>query len=456
MRGSPTNKKSELLYAGFVLLRARRYAEGERLLRDFIKQVRALKQVGAQKQEPAIAFDLLGSELRRQVKVSEAEDRFKSAVRLKRESQDFLGLGITLGNLGRINLYSMRPRDAIPYFDENVRITQQYAPESEGIARNNLAEAFVVANQVEMTMATLRPIFEHPMRFTATDSGFAQLVRAEALLLIRDYDGAAEALNSSATEFERCGEANGIHLLQELEGVAALARGRRITAEIRFNFFDTRLQALGDELYAIYRWRRRALLVAIQMQENSVAEAALINARNASISAGLPSEDIEIELRELRRMAQGLEPPLGSELWLFYWQTRIVEPLSGALSKLGQHPSPLDYFLFAEQACEYFESAVTAQLGVPKSEASRRSFGDKVQGLRAIVRKWSETSSNQKISWEELIASFETLVELRNRTVHPKPDAPKGSEENILAHIQTILRFAVLNANPTGERQKAS
>jgi tetratricopeptide (TPR) repeat protein len=427
--------KLRILYAGFVYLRVGRRNEGENLLREFIGQDKT------QRREAAIAFDLLGTELRRQLKITEAEDRFKSALRLKKKVNDFAGQGITLGNLGRISLYSMRPHDAIAYFQKNVTITQEHAQESVGIARNNLAEAYVVANQVDSAVSALEPMLNEPERFSPRDRGFSQVVVAEGLLSSRDFEGAAKALNRATTEFEKCVERNGLFLVEELEGLLALSKGWGITAEKHFESFDTKLKLLGDHLFSVYRWRRRAFLATLQSNEKTVVDA-LESARKAAISAGLPSEDIDIELREFRKLTQGTEPTLGSKPWFVYWQTRSPVALASALGMVEQHP--LGFFLLAERACEFFEAMLSEALGVPIKPPERRSFGSKVQGLRAMARQWCTMRRKSTKKWDELLRGFDAVVEMRNRTVHSSPTGPKVSNEEVLPHIETFLRFASL------------
>jgi hypothetical protein len=125
-----------------------------------------------------------------------------------------------------------------------------------------------------------------------------------------------------------------------------------------------------------------------------------------------------------------------------YWQTRSPVALASALGMVEQHP--LGFFLLAERACEFFEAMLSEALGVPIKPPERRSFGSKVQGLRAMARQWCTMRRKSTKKWDELLRGFDAVVEMRNRTVHSSPTGPKVSNEEVLPHIETFLRFASL------------
>jgi tetratricopeptide (TPR) repeat protein len=431
-RIASANDPERPLYAGFVYLRSGRYIEGETLLRQY------LQESNPSKKNAAIAYDLLGSELRRKLAIYEAESRFKSALKLKEKIGDFVGQGITLGNLGRIYLYTMRPVDAVSYFQRNLALADQHCPESEGIARNNLAEAQVVLGQYGRARDVLAPILHNDSRFTERDRGFAQVVLAEAALAEADMQTAKIALRDATNQFESCSEENGLFMVVELKGIVALSNGWMITANRLFRDFDAKLAIMADHLFSIYRWRRRALL-ASQFGDENVTMSALDQAKKNAIRNGLPSDDIDDEMIELRKLAQGLEPPFGTVAWFSYWQSRLPCPVANGLRRVHQHP--LGWFRWAEETCEFLEALLLVALDEKAHDVDRLSFGQKVQGFRTMVREWTGKYTRSRSSWNSVVRSFEELVAMRNRTVHPTDSTVAPTDEEIIGVSRSILHF---------------
>lgn len=428
-----------LLYAGFVYLKTQRFHDGESMLRRFLEQPNSANR------DIAIAFDLLGTELRRQHRLHEATDRFKSALRLKRKIKDFVGQGITLGNLGRIALYSSHLDEAIGFLEDNVKVTSAHARDSEGIARNTLVEALAVAARYTSARAVAGPVLTGS-RFTARDRGFAHVALAEVAISERDVIRAAEALRSARIEFEECAERDGLLLVDEISAVVALANGWRITADTHFKYFDNKLTTMNDRLFAIYRWRRRAMLAA-SVGDEATVRTALATAKSAAIRAGLPSEDIEADLRELSKVALGTEPAPGSPWWFVYWQARAPMPLAIALQNVRTHA--LGLFRWSEQACEFVESILLGVLNLELDASERRSFGAKVQRVRTMARQWYAEHPDDKNSWEVLIASLEALVGVRNRVVHSDGRPASDSADETYAFARTVLKFVTSNIKLT-------
>jgi hypothetical protein len=408
------------LFGAFLSVKQGQYAEAIRDLREY------LRWRGIPQRDEAIANDLLGQVLRRKGDLAGARDAFACALEAKGALGDVDGLGITLGNLGRLELYSARFKQAVTLLERNLETLATQPTPSLGLVRNNLAEAYLCDGQIDSARENVRSVIE-AAESSVVDCGFAQALLVEIELTERRPNPASEALGSARSHFEDAAFGDGVILLEELEGFLATAAGWTLTAERRFSNFDEVLRERQDPLFHSYRLRRRAH-VAAACGDDGLLRRALEQARQISRANDLPIvADLIEEGESLVRVATGQEPEPGTAHWAMHWRTRLARPLARELPQSSE--DPLTLFAFVERLtdlCLLVSAANLEAHGREWKPSQRMSLGAKVGALRKNLTVLSNVGSGLFAAGvSSLLDDLERFVQIRNQLVHPLDAIPE-------------------------------
>ncbi len=133
-----------ILYEGLILFRGEQLAEAEAKLREFFK-CKGTDPLGI-----AVGLDMLGTLASKQGRLSEANDFYASALREKEAISDVPGQCMTLGNLGRLALYSGNDHGAVAFFKKNLSLTESISDAVHlGLIKNQIAEALLASGDID-------------------------------------------------------------------------------------------------------------------------------------------------------------------------------------------------------------------------------------------------------------------------------------------------------------------
>lgn len=422
---APVDLPERSLYAALVFMKSSGNEEAEPELRAFLKTGR--------RELHGIAYDLLGT-IKRDSDVAGAADLYRAAVEAKKRTGDDVGRSISLGNLGRLLLHQNRFDEASSSFRKNLQLTTELNNvKSLGIVKNNLAEALLGKGSYEEAMTLLRDVSESP-NSSNVDRGYALGNIGQVYVLQRNLENAVVATASAREAFEAAGNSEGLFLIEEIDGLIALARNWTRTAQTRFNIFDDGFKLALHGLLRIYRYRRRAEIAASAgLLEQMIRH--LEGARSIAHEQGIPLlADIDHDEDVLRKHVSGFPPELGEgTIWLPYWQNRLPFPLALALPKDAS--DPMGMFLFVERVADLL-ILILDETGLPPS----MSIGGKVGVLRELKVKLLLEPNLE--DGESILRTLGTVADLRNSYVHKRAVQPH--REEVASRARALLEAVLL------------
>src|SRR5262249_23480197 len=152
----------------------------------------------------------LAQVLKRKPDAMGAADAYRNSIAKKRCLKDAAGLGISLGNLGRLLLYQFDAATAKKLFEENIQVISPSLDNSPlGIAHNNLSEAQMILGQRGAARRSLQANLSSIETGDNLTRAFAQTILAEVELLDDRIQEAVLAITNARESFEKLADVNG-------------------------------------------------------------------------------------------------------------------------------------------------------------------------------------------------------------------------------------------------------